>query len=453
MSPSCIFLCFYLNLTIVGRLLTEWRLMYRKTRLFAEQRRRWALLGAPQIYFRDSISMRLYALYKYMRSALVDLTVRNTSKKYFFEATPLMDVDYSLEKNDPRGDIQQWARVGMSDHSTLASGIVHSHFDVRDEIPQRQLLAWRDRVGHIIDVLPSRAQMQNPFSASIDRYAVGELAFTECRSDALLLERSVARISTDNIRDYVFHLFMEGGIASVSGRYTPRKTMGSMASVLALDMNQPVRMQRNACHMLTFFVPRATVEADFPEAETIHGRVFEHTTPLARLVIDHVASLNRDLPGMSAIDAGNALATGTQLLIAAFSKQAGLSGNARAAVRAAMFGKVRRYIQANLHEAKLSPEYLLSVSQLPRHTLYRMFEHEGGIEAYIRNCRLRAAADELVRFPKRPVIEIAYGLDFRSAQDFSRAFRRVYDMAPQDLRAQALRRVSKATVTDTDDGK
>jgi AraC-like DNA-binding protein len=168
------------------------------------------------------------------------------------------------------------------------------------------------------------------------------------------------------------------------------------------------------------------------------------------VLIDHVASLNRDLPGMSAIEASSALATGTQLLIAAFSKQAGLSGNARAAVRAAMFGKVRRHIRANLHEAKLSPGSLATALQLPRHTLYRMFEHEGGIDTYIRNCRLRAAVDELVQFPERAVIEIAYGLNFKSAQDFSRAFRRVYDMTPRDLRAQALRRASKATVTDTD---
>lgn len=361
-----------------------------------------------------------------------------------------MSVDYSLKKNDTHCEIQRWNRVRVPVHSALASGIVHNRFDVRDEMPQRQLLAWRDRVGHIIDVLPSREQMSNSFSASIDRYAVGEFAFTECRSDALLLERSMARISTDNIRDYVFHLFLEGGIASVNGRDTPRKTIGPIASILALDMNQPVRMQRNACHMLTFFVPRAVVEADFPEAETIHGRIFEQTTPLARVLIDHVASLNRDLPGMSAIEASSALATGTQLLIAAFSKQAGLSGNARAAVRAAMFGKVRRHIRANLHEAKLSPGSLATALQLPRHTLYRMFEHEGGIDTYIRNCRLRAAVDELVQFPERAVIEIAYGLNFKSAQDFSRAFRRVYDMTPRDLRAQALRRASKATVTDTD---
>jgi AraC-like DNA-binding protein len=76
--------------------------------------------------------------------------------------------------------------------------------------------------------------------------------------------------------------------------------------------------------------------------------------------------------------------------------------------------------------------------QLKRATIYRWFEHEGGLGAYIRNRRLREAADELVRYPHVQVAEIAFGLGFQSASDFTRAFRRAFDMSPQDMRARAL---------------
>jgi AraC-like DNA-binding protein len=66
-----------------------------------------------------------------------------------------------------------------------------------------------------------------------------------------------------------------------------------------------------------------------------------------------------------------------------------------------------------------------------------MFEHEGGLAAYIRNCRLREAADQLIQSPATPIIEIAYGLCFNSASSFTHAFRRAYGMAPQDFRALA----------------
>ncbi|GAC1422965.1 MAG: helix-turn-helix domain-containing protein [Burkholderiaceae bacterium] len=319
----------------------------------------------------------------------------------------------------------------------FAPGVVHSHFTVEGEPPQRQLLAWRDRVGHVIDVLPSLIQVENPFRASIDRYAVGELVFTDCRSDALLLERSVARISTDSIRDYVFHVFMEGGVESEAGTFPQRRSAPSMARMIALDMNQPVRMQRHACRVLTLFAPRSIVEAALPHADSIHGRVFENTTALTQLIIEHVVALTQNLRGMSASEAGSAMNVSVQLLVAAFGKQAQLSGSARAAVRSAMFDKARRYIQDNIHQAELSPESLLVALQLPRPTLYRLFEHEGGLGAYIRNCRLRAAADELVMSPNLAVMDIAYSVGFKSASDFSRAFRRAYHVAPQDLRVQA----------------
>jgi len=346
----------------------------------------------------------------------------------------------TLHKNRAIADKKRHDQPGAHRHAVLASGIAHRHFNVRDVIPQRQLLTWRDQVGHIIDVLPSRTQIENPFHAAIDRYEVGNMMLTDCRSDAMLLERSVARISTDNIRGYAFHVFLEGGIATVAGRYQISGKAPSRASILVLDMNQPVRMQRTASRMLTLFAPRAIVEASFPDAESMHGRVLEDDTALMQLLIDHVTALNQQLPSMSAGAANQGMAVAVELLTATFYKQAGLHGSARAAARAALFGLVRRYIRANLHQSQLSPERLLDSLQLPRSTLYNMFAHEGGLGAYIRNCRLREAADELVKFPDRAVLEIAYGLGFKSAQDFSRAFRRAYDMAPQDLRNHASQR-------------
>jgi len=123
--------------------------------------------------------------------------------------------------------------------------------------------------------------------------------------------------------------------------------------------------------------------------------------------------------------------------VGTFARQCGLSGNARAAVRAAAFGRVRRYVEHNLHEPGLSLESIVGASRLSRATLYRLFEHEGGLAAYIRNRRLREAAHELIKFPQAPVVEIAYGLGFKSAADFNHAFRRAYDMPPRDFRGLA----------------
>lgn len=322
---------------------------------------------------------------------------------------------------------------------SMNSGIVHSYFNVQAQAPQRRLLAWRDRVGHVIDVVPSLSDLDKPFQASIDRYSVGDLVFTDCRSDSMLLERSLARISTDNVRDYVFQVFLEGDVDNLTVRASPRNRTSSRASILALDMGQPVRMRRNSARLLTFFVPGTVAAEVFPDPESIHGRTIRDETPLTRLVIEHVTALSQNIAGMDAKAADSAIRSSAQLLVSAFGKQAGLSGNARAAARAAMFGRVRRYVQANLRRESLSPETVLNALELPRPTLYRLFQHEGGLGAYIRHLRLRHAADELARRQHLTVTEIAYGLGFKSSPDFTRAFRRAYGMAPQDFRALSSR--------------
>ena len=325
----------------------------------------------------------------------------------------------------------------------VGSRHAHDRFEVSAEPVANQLLAWRDRVGHVIDVLPTSHATTTPFNASIDRYKLGDRIFTDCSSDALLLDRSIPRISTDNVRDYVFQVFTQGAMESIRGGSLDSGT-SAMASIVAMDMNQPIRMNRGRCRVLTFFVSRPVVEAALPHAESIHGRVFENTTPVTQLMIEHVAAFSRQLPSLSSAEAAASFDTAVQLMLAAFSKQAKLGGHVRAAARSAMFDKARRYVQSNLYQPWLTPEYVLMAMQLPRATLYRLFQHEGGLGRYILNCRLREAADELVRYPDRQVIEIAYSLGFNSASAFTRAFRRRYDLAPQDHRLMAAQRIGRA---------
>jgi AraC-like DNA-binding protein len=316
-----------------------------------------------------------------------------------------------------------------------ATACIYSHFDTHHEAPRAQLPAWRDRLGHFLDVPISRRQLADGFSGSIDSYRVGNLTFMECRTDPISQSRPLARISTDSVRQLVFHVAVEGTFETATGLYPRRTVVQSGPGILALDMNQPMQMTRSTCRLLAFFLPRELVESVLPEAESIHGRVIEYHSPLARMIPKHLAHLCDKLPTMSAPDAYDAMHTCAMLIAAAFGKQTGLSGNARAAARAAMFATARRYIEANLGQLDLTLENVLAVSQLSRPTLYRLFEPEGGLAAYIRNRRLREAADELHRHPHRAIVEVAYGWGFNSASDFSRAFRRAYEMSPSDFRA------------------
>lgn len=313
-----------------------------------------------------------------------------------------------------------------------------SRFSTRTLSTDMQILAWRQRVGHVVDVPPSSTQLIDGFAADIDFYAVGGMVFTDCRTPPMVLERSVARVSTDTRRDYAFHLFLEGSTGHVTGMRQKRSATSRPKSIVAFDMNQPFRVDRPACRVLTLFVPRAIVDAGLSDSESIHGRMLPTDTLLGRLAWDHMAAIGNEIAGLGAHDALDGWRAGAELLLAGFQKSSHLAGGHRAAVQAAVIGKVRRFVEAHLHQSDLTPTYVVDALQLKRATIYRWFEREGGLGAYIRYRRLRTAADELVRFAHLPVIEIAYGLGFKSASDFTRAFRRAFSMSPKDMRAQAL---------------
>lgn len=323
--------------------------------------------------------------------------------------------------------------------AALAPRVIHQHFTVANEAVALQLPAWSDYVGRSLDVPISRAQLATGFRGQIDTYVLKDMVFLDTRTDPVAQMRTAARISTDNLRDFAFHVAVDGIVETMTGTHQLRKSAQFVPGVLALDLNQQMRMNRpTPARVLAFFLPRAMVESAIRDPESIHGQVLTYTSPWTRLLRGHMVTLCQSLPAMNAADAEHALRTCAQLLIAGFGKQARLNGGARAATRAAMLDQVKRYVQAHLHQEKLSPEGVLQIFQLPRPTLYRMFEPEGGLGAYIRNCRLREAAGDLVRYPHVTVAEIAYGLDFNSHSDFTRAFRRAYGMAPQDYRALGL---------------
>ncbi|MBV8260546.1 MAG: AraC family transcriptional regulator, partial [Paraburkholderia sp.] len=266
----------------------------------------------------------------------------------------------------------------------LAPGIVHSSFSVQGDARQ-SFPAWQERTSPVYDIRPASKQADDTFNASLSRYTIDNLSLFDFHTAPNLAERSLGRVSTESIRDITFSVYLAGppgqflgGKPSLDGPHIPH-----VPSILALDMDQPCTVRSFHGRILMLFVPRVLVERSFPDAASLHGRSIHATTPLTRILVEHLVALRKQIVGLSKEQARQSFLTAVELLVAAFSRQAGLSGNGRAAVRAAVYGQVRRYVETNLHDPDLSPESVLASLHLSRASVYHMFEHEGGLAAYI----------------------------------------------------------------------
>jgi hypothetical protein len=242
--------------------------------------------------------------------------------------------------------------------------IAHSHFDMAAYAPEKRMLAWRERVAHVVAVLSTVTRAGDchtpPLAAEIDRFQGTELVFTDARTDAVDMARSSARISVDWERAFAFHIFVDGGVdrlAAYGKTFVPSR---KRPTVLAIDLNQPFRMHRSKSHMLTLFLPVAAVDGVFSDPGVLHGRTLSPMKSVTRLIINRAAALCKEIRNLDARSANAAM-------------------------------------------------------RLTAYLLTRL----------------------LLENPATPVVDIAFALGFKSASDFSRAFRRAYDTTPGDYRTVA----------------
>ncbi len=319
----------------------------------------------------------------------------------------------------------------------LANGIGYSRFDSARLSPQQQLLAYCEQLGHVIEVVPARGQIRQAFACINDRYDIGEFRISDTYTDDVVIERTIARISRDSVRGIGFTIFLDGEAHWATTHARKREFAVHGGSVLATDLDQPTRLVRRACRYITLVVPRDLLARIFRDPGAIHGRFLDPARPATQLIVTRAKALVENCRQMPFVAAHSELTHLIRLIADAFGADAGLSGSRRAVHRALMFDDVRRYVRNNLQEEGLSPQSIIDALGLPRTTVYRLFEHEGGLGTFIQHLRLRVAADELIRTPSVPIKDIGYSVGFKSAAHFTRAFQNAYDIAPREMRLNA----------------
>lgn len=94
----------------------------------------------------------------------------------------------------------------------------------------------------------------------------------------------------------------------------------------------------------------------------------------------------------------------------------------------------RNFIQQNIHEHDLDVASLANYVNASRATLYRALEPDGGVRQMILSVRLEHARQLLrsQRHTRGLVEDVSYSCGFKSAEQFSRAFKARYQITPSD---------------------
>ena len=187
------------------------------------------------------------------------------------------------------------------------SDINYRHFNVDGLPPEQQLLAWRDILSSVIDVVPSRELVRQPFGCIHHQYKIGEFDFSDTFTDYAVIERSIMRISRDNLRRIVFTIFLDGGTLASVTHARQRHGAPTGGGVFAVDLDQPVRLARQGCRHITFAVPPHLLQGVFADPGALHGRVLDPRKPGTQLIVNRGRTLVDTIRHMPFEDARRSL--------------------------------------------------------------------------------------------------------------------------------------------------
>ena len=302
-------------------------------------------------------------------------------------------------------------------------------FSTDDDDLAHQFEAYRTWMASIVDLQPiDAAAARGGFHASQTIWSFGALRLLRETCDPVEGRTVAARGRPSAVDHWVLALHEVGDITVRSGDAV-RQTAPGGVCLAALIHASHLRQDRSEA--LYLFIPRDQVsQAVAARLDRLHNRNL--LGPCARLLADHLLSLERNL-GDTPASARADVAAATLELIRACLPGAEPGDRAGSAREQALRERARRHIRCNV-AAPIDPGALCGLLGISRSQLYRLFRAEGGVAAIIRAERLAAAREALADpVDGRRIFQVAESFGFGSAEEFSRAFRHEFGCRPSDV--------------------
>ncbi|WP_027173167.1 AraC family transcriptional regulator [Methylobacterium sp. 10] len=300
--------------------------------------------------------------------------------------------------------------------------IIDHRFDhIADDEARRR--AWIDSLASffVTEIDPDAVV---PTSAFHRYHHMNHLVFGEIEASPQTIQRTPTLVAAQNIDHVVLRLYTSGR-TNISTGGDEREI--AQESFVLFDLSQPIRSETKGMTGLNLAVPRRLIEGG-GDLSAWHGQILPSaSSPITKLLADHLRNISACLKTATTAQMDHIVPATTALCNALFLSETDSAYNGPAITGIA----IRQFIDENL--SKVDVGMLMARFGMSRSPLYKLFEAEGGVYAYIRNQRLALAMQVLssTQGSRRPTIaQLAFSAGFQNERVFSRAFRRKYGVNP-----------------------
>ncbi|MEM7460002.1 MAG: AraC family transcriptional regulator [Pseudomonadota bacterium] len=253
------------------------------------------------------------------------------------------------------------------------------------------------------------------------------MLFTQNANDAVAITRRKSQAENGAHLIYV-HRYLTG---KIRGQLDDLSLDRDPDSVFVMDKAKRIECIQFPAIVEGVFMPKWMIGFDhdlhsgltqFPNHETIGrllnselSRIFESLTKFNALEFDQVERFIACVRMAMRTDHGDV--------------------DIRRKARDALMDMICEYIELHLRAPEIGVTQLLSEFGVSRASLYRMFDHYGGVRQYIHDRRLYRAVFEIAQHPLRrgDLTRISRKWGFSSDANFNRAVKRQFGVAPGSL--------------------
>jgi AraC-like DNA-binding protein len=224
-----------------------------------------------------------------------------------------------------------------------------------------------------------------------------------------------------------------------SGDFGDRDVDVHPGDVSFIDFSRTLRSEEPDFSRISLIVPRDRLPAKLRERD-LHGVVLDGARGATRLLGRYLVGLVETAGDLSTDETGAAVEAAFVLAEGAWGAARVMSPEQEKAASPALRHMATAYIERNLVSRELAPEAVAAALNISRSTLYRLFDADGGIRAFIIARRLDRAFDALIqaRNGSGSVGAVAFAHGFGSEAHFSRAFRQRFGINPNEVRGMAV---------------
>lgn len=284
----------------------------------------------------------------------------------------------------------------------------------------------RDHISAFYDMTPLESE-HNMGWCQVHNWFATTCIFSQADIDMVTVRRSRAQAEYGGHLVHV-HRYLHG---SVRGQFKDTCIDRDPGSIYIFDMERRVECVQFPMTVRGLYIPKWLIGYDSAFHAPLIG--LPNRSVLGDILTTLIDTMFDDLFEDNCINPEHLEQFFASLKVALGTSER--SGDARKWARVALERSMRSFIEQNIASPDLSVQIILDQFGISRASLYRMFEHYGGVRQYLSDRRLYRAILELSEKPLRrgDIVDVAERWNFSSQANFNRSVKRHFGAPPRWL--------------------